>query len=298
MAIKEFLAELSPKLRKTDLHPHTRILTLSLAGNLVTTFKGRGLEFEGYRQYTPQDDAARIDWKASLRSQKLLVREYDVERNYYVFFLVDVSNSMLFSSVEKLKCEYSAELVASISFAVLQLDAGVGLGLFTDKINVHVKPQMGKKQYYLITKELTNVNNYGGEFNLEESMKFLLSYLKQKTLIVIVSDFIGLKGNWFRYLEILSQRHEVIGMMIRDPRDRALPEDAGQYIVEDPYSNEKLHIDVSQYRKAYEEHVKNEERIIKNKFTITKSDFLLLTTDNPFDKPLMRFFNRRGQKWR
>lgn len=298
MAIKEFKADLVPKVKKTELHPKRDILTASLAGNLITSYKGKGMEFEGYRNYSPQDDATHIDWKASLRAQRLLVREYDIERNYSVFFLIDVSNSMLFSSTDKLKCEYAAELVASMLFGVLYLDAGAGFGLFTDRIIVKAPPQMGKKQFYVFSKEITNVNNYGGNFDIESAIKFLLSVLKQKTIIVIVSDFIGLKGNWFRYLEILSQRHEVMGIMIRDPRDRELPANGGQYIVEDPYSDDKLYIDSGQYKKLFEEEVKKEENIIMNKFKLTKSDIVLLTTDQPFTKPIINFLRKRGVRWK
>ena len=90
----------------------TKMNTLSeLSGGYISLLKGKGFEFEGYRAYTLEDDSRDIDWKASLRAQELLVRILVEERNVKVFFLFDVSNSMCFSSVDKLKCEYGAEII-------------------------------------------------------------------------------------------------------------------------------------------------------------------------------------------
>ena len=77
-------------------------------GSYTSFFRGRGLEFENYRSYTESDDASFIDWKASLRSNNLLVKEYVEERALNVFLLIDVSSKMFFSSTQKLKNEYAA----------------------------------------------------------------------------------------------------------------------------------------------------------------------------------------------
>ena len=55
-------------------------------------FRGKGLEFERYRGYAPDDDAGLIDWGASLRSQRLLVRQYREEKDLNIMFLINVSD--------------------------------------------------------------------------------------------------------------------------------------------------------------------------------------------------------------
>ncbi|MBD3202835.1 DUF58 domain-containing protein [Candidatus Woesearchaeota archaeon] len=297
MPIKEFKADLVPKLHELDMYAKKRILNI-LSGNLATTFKGRGFEFEEYRTFTPEDDASFIDWKASLRAQKLLIREYNVEKNFNVFFLVDVSDSMLFSSTDKLKCEYAAEVVSSLAYGIIESTAGLGFGLFTNKLVSRLQPTIGKKQYHFFVKELTDVNNYGGDFDLEAGIKFMLSFLKEKALVIIVSDFLGLKGNWYKYLQILSQRFEVIGIMVRDPRDRELPQNAGQFILRDPYSDEKMYIDTNQFYQLYSEYAKENENLIKKKFNLIKSDFVFLTTNESFVQKMIKLSKKRGKKWK
>ncbi|MFH0874418.1 MAG: VWA domain-containing protein [archaeon] len=296
MPIKEFKADLIPKLHELDMYAKRRILSTTLSGNLITNFKGRGFEFEGYRSFTPNDDASFIDWKASLRSNRLLIREYDVEKNFNAFFLIDVSDSMLFSSVEKLKCEYAAEVVSNLAFGIIEAGAGLGFGMFTDKLVCKLAPIMGKRQYYFLVKELTNVNNYGGNFDLEAALKFTLSVLKEKAMIIIISDFFGLKGSWYKYMQILSQKFEVMGIAIRDPRDSEIPRDAGQYILQDPYSNEKIYIDASQYYDLYKKQAKEDVELLKRKFTLLRSDLLTLQTNETYTDKIIKFLKKKREK--
>lgn len=294
MPIKEFQAETVQRIRKLEVLARKTMLSRVLEGNWTALFKGRGMEFSGYRQYSFGDDASLIDWKASLRAKDVLVKEYEEEKNLNVFFLVDVSNSMLFSSTDKLKAEYAAEMVASMSLAILRAGDAVGLGMFTDKLVVKIYPNIGRTIHYRLIKEIVNPNNYGGDFDFVKASRFLMSFLQSKALIIIVSDFLGLKDDWRRYLKVLSQKYDLIGMMVRDPRDRELPKGTGQYILEDPYSNEKLYVDVNQYADKYKAYVEKEEEEIRKEFKKIRGGFLLLQTDKDFLEPVMTFFRTRA----
>ena len=108
-----------------------RVVTEELVtGGAITgyksIFKGRGLEFDGYRSYNDNDDAGYIDWKASKRANKLLVKEFVEERTLKVFFLIDVSHTMVFGSSQKLKNVYAAEI--AVSLAQIILNAGDEIG--------------------------------------------------------------------------------------------------------------------------------------------------------------------------
>ena len=87
MPVKELKIDLVPHLRKVKIKARRDILNRVLEGNWSTIFKGQGLEFAGYRAYSYDDDASKIDWGASLRSHEILVRELEEYRNFNVFFL-------------------------------------------------------------------------------------------------------------------------------------------------------------------------------------------------------------------
>jgi uncharacterized protein (DUF58 family) len=201
---------------------------------------------------------------------------------------------MLFTSTKKLKAEYAAELVSSLSFAILRSGDAVGLSMFSDHLVTKMPLNYGRKMHYLIVRDLSNVENYGGNFDFSKSFNLLFSFLKTKSVIIIVSDFIGLNENWYKFLRIASQKFEIIGIMIRDVRDRELPKNAGQYMLQDPYTGEKLYIDAKQYSAEYKKFVEKEEAEIEKQFKATKSDLLKLTTDKDFYRPIITFFKKRA----
>jgi len=293
MPVKDLKIELVPHLRAIKLKARIDVLNRALEGNWNTIFKGQGLEFAGYRAYTFGDDASKIDWGASLRAHEILVRDLEEYHNFNVFFLVDVSNSMLFSSTEKLKAEYTAELTFSLCYAMMQSGDAIGLGLFNDKLVSKVPPSLGKGVYYKIMRELINPNNYGGDFDFIKALQYVSSFLKERSMIIIISDFIGLKEGWNRYLNILSGRYDIIGIMVRDPRDFEMPTISGQYLVEDPFSNEKLYIDSKQYAKIYADYNKHTEDFVRSSFEKAKLGFVSLRTDEEFQEPVMRYFKKR-----
>jgi uncharacterized protein (DUF58 family) len=294
MAIKKLNADLLPKIRKLDVIARQTALSQYIEGNWTTTIKGQGIEFSGYRSYTYGDDASMIDWKASLRSKSLLVKEYEQEKSVNIYFLLDVSNSMLFTSTKKLKVEHGAEIVSTLSYAILKSGDGVGLSMFTDKLVTRLSINMGRKMHTMIVNDLKNVNNYGGKFSFENVARIIMSVTKSNAVLVIISDFIGLGPTWQKYLRMLNTKFEVIGIMVRDPRDRELPKDAGQYFLEDPFTGEKLYIDTAVYADAYKKYVIKEEQDIEKHFKAANADFIKIITNKEYYVDIIKFFKRRA----
>lgn len=275
------------------------LMTTKFLETYVSVFRGKGLEFDSYRNYSLDDDASLIDWKASARAHELLVRKYVEERKLEVFFLVDVSNSMVFGSTEKLKNEYTAEMVVALASAVLTAGDKVGYAFFNSDITIKVPPQMGKKQFYILAKELTNPDTYGGGFDLYNALKFPLTFLKPGGIIFVISDFIGLKDEmWTKPLKWLSSKFEVICLMIRDPRDKVLPRDVGQVLVSDPYSHREVLVDSKLVRDAYEAYVDRQEQELERIAKNSSVDFVPIYTDKSFVKPIVELFITRKRRWK
>ncbi len=293
----ELKVNLVPVLKKLSVYTKGSSIS-SLTGGYRSIFKGRGLEFDHYREYNVMDDAHFIDWKASLKVQEPLVKVFSEERNIDVFFLFDVSESMLFGSTEKLKCEYAIELISSLSYAVLQAEDNIGLAMFNDKIVKITPPSHGNQQYYRIKKLLTNPDLYGGKFDLNQAIRFVGSYQRRGGILIIISDFIGLGESWDRFLKISSRKFDVIGMMIRDPRDDELPKYVGEVAIEDPYSNQRLIIDTTKDAKNYKEYNEKKRDEIRKAFNNMGADLLEIKTDAPFTQQVMGFFENRERRLR
>lgn len=275
-----------------------RLVSTNVVGTYKSVFKGRGLEFASYRQYNEADDANLIDWKASMRTNSLLIKEFEEERNVNVFLLIDASSSMVFGSTTKLKNEYTAELAAAIAYTVLQAGDSLGYAMFSDKITEKLPPSTGSAQFYRLSKTITESKNYGGGYDFVEALKFVLNYLKGSAIIIVLSDFIGLKGDWQKYLRMVSHKFDLIGIMVRDPTDRFLPDVSGNIIFGDPFSNDQIVVNVQKVREEYRNYVRRQEMALREVFIRAKADFLPLSTDEHFVKPITDFFKRREQRMR
>ncbi|MBR9702508.1 DUF58 domain-containing protein [Candidatus Woesearchaeota archaeon] len=294
MPIKDLDLDLLPTLKKVDIRAKRRVLSRVLEGSWTAMMKGRGMEFAGFRQYTFGDDASRIDWGATLRSKETLIREFEEFKNVTVFMLLDVSETMLFSSVGKLKAEYGAELLFNFSAAILDNGDSVGFAMFNDDVVAKIQPGMGKDVLYRMANELQKPKNYGGGFSLKPAIRLLENFLHARALVILISDFIGMEKGWERYIKMIGQKHDLIAITLRDPRDREMPALPAQVLVEDPLTHEKLYIDAKQYRKLYNESVKKEEIYLKSVFEKAKAGNIFMTTDSDTMVPLLSYFRKRS----
>lgn len=254
---------------------------------------GRGIEFDGYRDYSFSDDAVNIDWKASVRAGKELVRKYVEERDLKFMFFVDVSDNMVFGSTEKLKCEYTAEMVAALSHLILSSGDRAGFILFNDKAVRVVMPKLGRKQFDILVYELSNPFNYGGKSELNNILEGFIETLdKSISMVFLVSDFVNMDESYMKNLEILSCLFETIAVIVRDPLDKGLPEMNKEIIIGN-IDGESLLINPKVAQRVYERNADEQLGRVKSIFKDYGIDFLELMTDKSFSEGIAEFLKNR-----
>jgi uncharacterized protein (DUF58 family) len=288
MKQQDFRPELLPTLRSLEIQAKQHVLSTTFVGNWISKIRGHGIEFWGYRQYTAADDATRIDWKASIRSKKLLVKELDEEKNLNIFLLLDTSDTMLFGSGDKLKAEYAAEVVSSLAYAALRSGESVSVSLVSDRMRRFIPPQMGVEHHAAVMKSLNDVKNYSGPKNLSHAVNQLIAMMPAPGLIILVSDFINLSDADERSIKVLAQKFDLIGLCVRDQRDRELPA-SGEFILSDPTSGDKIVVDAADYAKPYKEYVAAEEDRLRLLFRRSGADLLFLMPTDDFGKLITKF---------
>ena len=286
----------TPSLQRLDLVVKGFVNT-KFIGNYASAFKGQGLEFADYRMYTQNDDAGKIDWKASNRARKLLVKEFVEERNLNIYFILDVSSTMFIGSTNRLKCEYAAELVSSFAHTVLKSGDFVGLIMFSDKVAKQVMPNNGMKQYQILSESLSNLSFYGGGSEIGKILDNSLKFIEQNSLVILISDFIT-TDNYEKSLKLAGKKFDLICISVRDPIDMELPSGIGEVLVEDPISRETMLISPNKYKKSYAKETRKQINTVEKTFRRAGADFLSLYTDKPFIKELVTFFKRREARWR
>ncbi len=259
-------------------------------------FQASGIEFSDLREYMVTDDASRIDWKNSASSQDLYVKEYEEEKDMDTFILLDVSESMMFGTTEKLKSEYSAVLSAALAYASVDAGINVGIGLYAGD-DLILTPDGGQPQYQKILREVTNGENYGGSLDLEDALDDVIGQIKPNTALFVISDFINLSGDWQTKTKLASTKfRHVLSVMVRDLRDYKLPE-AGNFRFQAPGGGETVVANTSRIHERYNTEAEKQEAKIKQQLRGSGSSFMKVDTRDSFSAKFAEYFDQNSGDW-
>ncbi len=150
--------------------------------------KGLGSEFYGMRKYAFGDQFRLIDWKASARTQTLIVKEFESERDITVMILVDSSSSMAGGAIENTKFEYAIRACMLLTKVALTRRDSVGVFTFSDKKNLKfLKPGSGEDHFYQVLDFVARVKPEG-KCRIVESIGYFTGRFQKRSLIFIISD--------------------------------------------------------------------------------------------------------------
>jgi uncharacterized protein (DUF58 family) len=294
--MKELNVDFSKNISKFSSAMRKRMLVKTVFYKKV--FKGKGVEFDSYRRYTPYDDASLIDWKASMKANNPLVKQYVEERDLKIFFIVDVGDNMVFGSGDKLKNETAAEISATLAHLIVYSGDSVGFAMYSDKIKKIRMFNKGKKQFYIFARNLQNPEIYGGVSDLKQALGFLLPYIKEASAVFIISDFIKIDEECKEILKRFSRKYETIGIMVRDIVDIQLPDLNKEVVVEDIYSGRQLLINPHIIRQKYEKYAYEQRQETNDFFRKIGADLFEIYTGKDFVKPLAEFLKSRVSRKR
>jgi len=257
------------------------------------SFGGPSWDFAGFREYSPTDDSKRIDWKASIRSSKLLVKEYTEIQTLNILFLVDVGSSMLLGTIGKRKIDFASEVIVTLSYAILKAKGKVRLLLFSDFLKRMIVSVNDIRQFYYITTILSNEKFFGGKTNFKKSASRVIPHLRKSTVLIVVTDFLNLGEGWQQTLKSLGSHVHSLSIMIRDPLDKFLPKGIHKAFIEEPTGGRTIVFNASKYRKKYEEESKKQEEEVRAILHSVHAELLILDTSEPFLENLILFLQRR-----
>ncbi|MEM7147339.1 MAG: DUF58 domain-containing protein [Verrucomicrobiota bacterium] len=192
-----------------------------LAGEYLSVFRGRGVEFDEVREYQPGDDVRSIDWNVTARTGSPHIKRFVEERELTLYFLVDMSASNRFGSDDKTKNEAAVELAALLAFSAVKNNDRVGLILFTEEVERYVAPSKGRAHVMRLLNELSTFEPKHRGTNIEEALSFLNRVTSKSTVSFLVSDFQA--EDYEDEMIEAARRHDLIAAIIGDPHERELP---------------------------------------------------------------------------
>lgn len=275
----------------------SRLATEVFSGEYKSVFKGRGLEFFEVKEYTVGDDIRTIDWNVTARAGRPFVKRFIEERELTVMFLLDLSGSSYFGSVNSLKRDLAAEVCAVLAASAASNSDRVGLIIFTDRIEKFIPPRKGSRHIMRLIREALYYEPSGRGTDIPLSLEYLNKITSKSTISFIISDFYatGLKKS----LSISGKKHDMIAVNITDPRDFELP-DVGIIRLDDPESGTSFLVDTSKasVREQYSSTARKREEEKKKLFYSISMDSIEVNTAKPYTDALIQFFSRRKTRRR
>lgn len=189
------------------------------SGLRSTAIRGGAGEFDSLREYHPDDEFRRINWRATARGPKTISNTYREERNQQIFLLVDASRMMAGTVAGAPRFEYTLD--AGIALAELAGRVGdhVGMAAFAGDVLTFTGPRGGRAQARRILDDLFDLQPTLDAPNYRRAFSVVLARHRRRALLVLLTeltDTAAMEG-LFGSLAVLLSRHLVIVATVRDP---------------------------------------------------------------------------------
>ncbi len=226
--------------------------TATLAGIRKVREIGENDEFEQIRDYVVGDNVKSINWRATSRSGKLMINQYQNSKSQMVYCIVDKGRSMKMPFDELTLLDYAINTTLVTSNIVLRKYDKIGLITFSNKIGAVINADAQKGQLQKITKAL-----YDQKTNFSES-DFRLIYhtirqrIRRRSILLLFTNFEHHQDmkRQLPYLRSLSKNHLLVVIFFTN----AEMETATQA---DPKTMDELY-----FRTFAQESIMNKERMV------------------------------------
>lgn len=272
------------------------LVNSTFGGEYQSAFKGRGMVFSEVRKYQYGDDIRDIDWNVTARSDEPFIKVFEEEREQTLMLCIDISSSGLFGSQNQRKMDLATEICAVLAFSAIKNSDKVGLILFTDRIEKVVPPKKGRTHVLRLIRELFTTKSEGSGTDISEALYYTNRVLNRRSIVMLASDFQD--EGYEHQLKITKKKHDLVNIIIHDHLEDDLP-DIGLVPLQDAETGEQMLIDTSsqKVRKTYKARRLREKAELRDKLKRMKADSVFLKTNEDYVEPLMRFLERRVQRY-
>jgi uncharacterized protein (DUF58 family) len=279
------------KITRLDLKAR-HIVEGFMGGMHKSPYHGFSVEFAEHREYAPGDDLKHLDWKVFGRSDRLFIKEYELETNLRTHILLDTSESMDYGGKETTKLELASHIAASMAYLILKQQDSVGMVCFDKEVKSfiptsssmgHLRPILGT----LATSEGKNKTDLGAVLNA------LAERIQRRGLIILISDLFDTPEVLLKSLQHFShKRHDVIVFHVLDEYELTFPFER-MTLFEGLEEYPKQLVDPRSLRKAYLAEVNQFCEDIRKGCVRQMIDYVRISTDQDLDVELTKYLAGR-----
>lgn len=209
-------------IRTHDLATHRFLRTAS--GPRRARRPGEGTEFERLREYTPDDEYRRIDWKATARRGKPIARAFEAERAWNVLLLLDAGRLMGAPVGDLTKLDVAVNAALLVAHIGARHGDRIGLLAFADRVEAYVPPLSGPRQEGVLLESLYAVRAQPTATDYRAAFTALAAHRPQRSLLILLTDITDWQTprTLVPTLSAAAAHHRIVVVTLRDPALDAL----------------------------------------------------------------------------
>lgn len=188
-----------------------------LDGSYNSIYKGRSMNFDELREYVPGDDIKDIDWKATSRSQKVLVRQYIAEKKHNVMLVMDTNRRML-AETKTGEDKGMVALMAGGTLAYMVTDNGDYVsGLYYNDEKMERSPfKTGFLNLEFLLEDYHKCLTPTNKSDLNGILRYIMHNIKRRMIVVMVTDTEGISMLDESLLGQITMVHDVLLLNVSD----------------------------------------------------------------------------------
>lgn len=181
--------------------------------------RGGGTEFDQLREYTVDDEFRRIDWAATARSSRAIVRTYRAERNQTVISLLDNGRVMAGQVAGVPRLEHAMDAVMMLTTVATALGDRAGLVAFDQTVRGIVAPGQSRRQVSRVTEAMYDLEPALAESDYSGAFAATLSRFRRRAMLVIFTDLVeqAVGETLLPAMPLIARNHLVVVAAVQDP---------------------------------------------------------------------------------
>ncbi|MGB5919475.1 DUF58 domain-containing protein [Arcobacter sp.] len=202
---------MNKNLKKILIKTKKQVFT-EISGNNSSSLKGEGYDFLELREYEFGEDIKNIDWTISAKMNTPYVKVFHAQKELNINILPILSGSMIFGT-KKIKQDLVTEVCSLLAFSSIKQGDPFSSFIVNEKFQNITKRSKKLASVASMGEQIFNYNPIGKEIDYKLLCNESFKLIKMKSILFLIGDFIGIEGF---DLKLLSQKHEVFVIIIRD----------------------------------------------------------------------------------
>ena len=274
-----------------------------ITGLHKSPYHGFSVEFSEHRLYNTGESTRNIDWKLYARTEKLFVKRFEEETNLRCQLVIDASGSMYFPNERQSKLRFSVYAAAALLHLFKRQRDAVGLSVFAQELEVHLKARSSAAHHQLMLAELEKLLNSSSRQQTTRAIDALheiAEIAQPRSLIVVFSDMFEPSAHvdaLFAALQHLRHnKHEVLLFhVLHGPQELELVYENRPHVFIDMETGQELKVNPASIQQAYRERIDHFRKELLLKCGQYRIDFVEADVSAGFYPVLQQYLMKRSR---